>query len=396
MCKATFVIKGGGFSPIFLLSLTNVKYFFVFIAFFATYSCALGQKSEQYYFELNGTINADSGILSLNFFSEFTPSDIKELHTQVHNKKFSLSGYISEPQGVFILFDNRYMSQDFILDKGVQTITINVDSTQNMPAVNNLIMKNEYPIYSDFFKEVANKKELFYQKSDSLEALYDYILPEEIKLNLSKEHDFLVEESDELLLKYSKENPNSYIALWKLIRLMSWGYEPIFDSIYNALSSEIKNEYAGKVLQEKLKYGKLLSVGSTFPMLQCISNKNEPFSLDVFAKNEFTLVDFWYSSCGPCRAQFESLKCLYKQYSTKGFEIVGISIDNNNDRKKLEKVIIDNELSWLQYWDINGKETHKLSIHTFPTNFLVDKTGKIIMKNISMESLKSFLSENIK
>ena len=211
MCKATFVIKGGGFSPIFLLSLTNVKYFFVFFAFFATYSCALGQKSEQYYFELNGTINADSGILSLNFFSEFTPSDIKELHTQVHNKKFSLSGYISEPQGVFILFDNRYMSQDFILDKGVQTITINVDSTQNMPAVNNLIMKNEYPIYSDFFKEVANKKELFYQKSDSLEALYDYILPEEIKLNLSKEHDFLVEESDELLLKYSKENPNSYI-----------------------------------------------------------------------------------------------------------------------------------------------------------------------------------------
>ncbi len=371
------------------------NYLISLIIIIVPYLYLFGEEQQKHHFKINGSINAASGTLSLNFFSDYSLNNIDELKTEVHDNKFALSGYISEPQGVFILFDNRYMSPDFIIDKGEQNISIDIENMQAIPKIDNQIMRNEYTIYSDFFKDAMYKRTLFYRKSDSLEAHYSYAIPLEIKLSLNKEYKALTNESDELLLQFSKINPNSNIVLWKLIRLMGWGYESLYDSIFNVLSSEIKSSYAGKVLSKKLQNGKLLTVGNNFPLMQSINIKEEKFSLDVFSKNEYTLVDFWYSSCGPCRAQFNSLKDLYRQYSTNGFEIIGVSIDKFSDKNKWENTIKENGLSWLQYWDVDGKETHNLSINTFPTNYLVDKTGKIIMKNISMDGLKLFLKNTL-
>jgi len=191
-------------------------------------------------------------------------------------------------------------------------------------------------------------------------------------------------------------NPTSKIAFWKLIRNMSWGYEPIFDSIYNAFSGELKNGYAGRVLNKKLENGKLISVGNQFPSLQIINRNNEKFSSTIFLNNKLTLVDFWYTRCGPCRAQFSSMKNLYNLFSTKGFEIVGISIDKATERKNWEEMIVNDQLIWQQYWDIDGKDANRLSIYAFPTNFLIDNTGKIIAKNISLGELEEVLSKILK
>jgi peroxiredoxin len=355
----------------------------------------LAKNDKQFYFKIDGVITADTGTVYLDFYSEYIPNKTKELKAKVVKNKFSISGYIPESQAVIILFDNRYMSSDFIIEKGLQTISINTDSTRKVPAVKNEIMTNEYLNYSTFFTQQEIKWRFFYQKRDSLEKLYNYHLPESIKLSIKKEDDNLYEEGNRLLLRYTEKNPTSKIAFWTLIRKMSWGYEPIFDSIYNAFSGELKNGYAGRVLNTKLENGKQLSLGKQFPSLQCVNRNNEKFSPSIFLKNKLILVDFWYSSCGPCRAQFNSLKNLYNQFSNKGFEIVGISIDKDTDKKKWEDIIINEKLIWQQYWDVNGKEAHKLSINAFPTNFLIDNGGKIIAKNISLEELAELLSKSL-
>jgi alkyl hydroperoxide reductase subunit AhpC len=89
------------------------------------------------------------------------------------------------------------------------------------------------------------------------------------------------------------------------------------------------------------------------------------------------------------------LKNLYNQFSNKGFEIVGISVDRGTDKKKWEDIIINDKLIWQQYWDIDGKDSRRLSINAFPTNFLMDNTGKIIAKNISLGELEQLLNKNL-
>lgn len=89
------------------------------------------------------------------------------------------------------------------------------------------------------------------------------------------------------------------------------------------------------------------------------------------------------------------MRDLYKQYGSRGFEIVGISIDQIKDKKEWENVIVKEKLVWKQYWDKNGVESKKFSIEAFPTNFLIDSMGKIIKKNISMEELGELLSSQI-
>ena len=368
----------------------------LFIMSFLAISNSFGQNDQQFYFKINGTINADTGTVTLNFLTDYIPNNVDDLVGKVKNGKFSITGYLPEPQSVEIRFNDDYLSSDFIIEKGLQTISINTDSTRKVPVVSNSTMVNEFPIYTSFFKQQDIKSNICYQKYDSLYKLNNYHLPEAIKLNQSKELDNLFAESNQLLLRYAKKYPNSSIAFWTLIRKMGWGYEPIFDSIYNSFSDKLKNGYAGRLLNKKLEEGKLLSIGKQFPSLQCINSNNEKFLSAVFTNRKLILVDFWYSRCAPCRAQFSSLKNLYNQFSNKGFEIVGISIDKASEKKIWEETIVNDKLSWQQYWDINGKDAHRLSINSYPTNFLIDNTGKIIAKNISLGELEEVLSRSLK
>jgi len=371
------------------------KYCILFLMSFFMISNSFGKNDKQFYFKIDGKINADTGKVSLRFYSDYTPNKVVELVTKVKNNKFSISGYISEPQGVYVSFENHYTSSNFIIEKGVQTISINTDSTHKIPAIVNKTMMNEYPRYTAFFKQHNKKSSIFSQKYDSIYKLNHYQLPKAIKLIADKEGDILYEEGNHLLLRYSENNPDSEIAFWNLIQRMIFGYEPIFDSIYNSFSSELKNGYAGRILNTKLENGKQLSVGKLFPPFQCVNRTNEQFSSAIFSTSKLTLVDFWYSGCGPCRAQFNRLKELYNQFSTKGFEIVGISVDRDSDKKKWEDIIVNDKLIWQQYWDMNGKYSQKLSIIAIPTNFLIDNTGKIIAKNISLEALNELLSRSL-
>ena len=118
------------------------KLYMLFLMSFLIAMNFFGQENKQANFKLDGIINVDTGTISLQFFSDYIPNKTKELTARVKNNKFSFSGYIPEPQSVFILYIGRYMSSDFIIEKGEQTITINTDSTRKVPVVLNNIIVN--------------------------------------------------------------------------------------------------------------------------------------------------------------------------------------------------------------------------------------------------------------
>lgn len=318
-------------------------------------------------FTLNGTINLDSGIIKMLGVGDdiyYAPnSSYKE--AKIEEGKFTFSDSIRYPSAFRFRLDinnePRYMSGIFIVDPGEQTIHCNIDSIWEIPSLTNKSMK-----------------EL-----------------NELLLGSINEKNTKIEKNKTTLLEYTKKHPNSYIALWKLIDKLSSGYEHILDSTYNQLSDTIKNTYIGKILAEKLSISRVTGIGNIFPKLPLLNIKDTEVSAPSTNKHIFTLIDFWFSYCTPCISQFKEFKEIYARYKVKGFEIIGISTDTKNDESKWKNAIIKYKLPWMQYWDVNGKESGKLSIISFPTNFLVTQEGEIIAKNIKPLDLNVFLDNNL-
>ncbi len=111
-------------------------------------------------------------------------------------------------------------------------------------------------------------------------------------------------------------------------------------------------------------------------------------------KGKVVLIDFWASWCGPCRLSNRHLVKLYPKYKDKGFEILGVSLDE--DRKDWIKAVKKDKINWLQVNDDGGwdaKTVLQWKIYQIPTSYLLDKTGRVIAIDPEKKELENALKD---
>ena len=105
-------------------------------------------------------------------------------------------------------------------------------------------------------------------------------------------------------------------------------------------------------------------------------------------RGKVILIDFWASWCEPCLISIPVLKNAYGQFRSKGFEIIGVNLDE--DRESMNRVLKKLEMTWPQLFDGLGKPgpiPTKYGVNGIPSMWLIDKQGVLreVIQGISSD-----------
>ncbi len=138
--------------------------------------------------------------------------------------------------------------------------------------------------------------------------------------------------------------------------------------------------------------------GTQFTDIELADVNGANHKLSEYVGNgKYVLIDFWASWCGPCRRSMPEVKKVYDAYKDKGFEIVGLSFDN--DKEAWTGAIKKLELPWIHLSDLKGWDSlagRTYGINSIPATLLVGPDGKIIASGLSAEQVGEKLKELIK
>jgi peroxiredoxin len=153
------------------------------------------------------------------------------------------------------------------------------------------------------------------------------------------------------------------------------------------LIAKVQQQQAAKKIQGNL------AVGSKFPDFEEKDLAGKPISVSNY-KGKVVLVDFWATWCGPCVNELPNVLKAYEKYHPQGFEIVGISLDS--DQERLANFIKNRKMGWQQFFDGKGwgnKLAGKYGVNSIPATYLLDSDGKIVAKDLRGEALEAQLAK---
>jgi peroxiredoxin len=147
---------------------------------------------------------------------------------------------------------------------------------------------------------------------------------------------------------------------------------------------------AGQLVKDKLAAAKL-AVGSDPIAFVAKDLQGETFSLEDY-RGKVLLIDFWATWCAPCMKEVPHLVAVYDEFHDQGLEMLGISLDRESRRARMNATIAKRGMKWRHVCDglhWYAMVAQQYDVRSIPFTILIGTDGKVAGLNLHGEELKA-------
>lgn len=360
------------------------------------------------------TVNGNISGLPENAVLQFVPlSHVDQTpvgEAVVKKGKFTFKGEAPEPRGFLIVVKNNYGSLTFVAANGEKVniegqVTsskerdgkvmydfkgVKVSGSPSTEKYSKLMSARDEldARFGEMQRRYANIHKIFSTQGQS-PAVIDSVRKTAEYKQMEEEERQLFETANKNYRKVVADNKDTFWGPMMMIAYLSY-LSPDNRAEYQALSDAAKNSYYGKMVRDELY--PLGVPGDAVPAFSGTLYDGKKTTLAELCKGKkYVLVDFWASWCKPCRKEIPNIKKIYDKHKANGFDIVSVSIDENEGqwRKAVEK----EALVWPNLRDTDKSIAKNYHVSSVPTMYIIDGNGRLVAENLRGEELAAKIDE---
>lgn len=359
------------------------------LAWMASALTASAQKGYTLTGTADGTVDGDTVYLcDMQGFFAMVPED----STIIKNGKFQFKGTTDAAKFRYVMPVHNGQSTDMVAVI-MENVDIQVHSFGNSSQKPGEVKGGPA---TDLYLKYINDDPFMKQLNDNWAIIQDSTRNENDRTAAQTQNDELEKQEKKWQKEFVLSHiPSTFSDLMLIYQV--WPEEDLEEILGKMKGASV--QYANyKAIMAERAAQEATQVGKTYTDIALQNPQGKTIKVSEYVKkNKYTLLDFWASWCGPCRGEMPNVVKAYNRYHSKGFEVVGVSLDNN--KNAWTKAIKQLNMPWPQMSDLKGWGSvgaAAYNVKAIPANVLIDKNGKIVAKDLREEDLQNKLAELFK